>query len=178
MRNVHFAKKWVEEFVIAYRLCPFAQVPYEAGQVRFCEIEETDTETILEVFWKEVEVIASAERTEISNSILVIPALTSSFEEYLDVFDMACDLLSMQTKEDKFQLASFHPAYMFEGTDESDPTNYTNRSPVPLIHIIRTEEVADAIQSHPDIDSVPVLNKEKMRELGENHLRELLAKYK
>jgi hypothetical protein len=80
----------------------------------------------------------------------------------------------MQKKDGKFQLASFHPAYQFAGTKEGDPTNYTNRSPLPLIHIIRTEEVADAIASHPDIDSVPLANKAKMRELGVEQLRAML----
>ena len=61
MNNVTRAKKWVEEFVIGYTLCPFARAPYEAGQVRFCEITETHTEAILEAFWKEVEVIDSAD---------------------------------------------------------------------------------------------------------------------
>jgi len=178
MNNTDRTKKWVEDFVIAYTLCPFAQTPYEAGQVRFCEIEESDTAAILEAFWKEVEVIDSADESEISTSILVVPALSSSFEEYLDVIHMATDLIEMQNKEDKFQLASFHPAYLFEGTVESEPTNYTNRSPLPLIHIIRREEVARAIASHPDIDSVPIVNQEKMRDLGEEHLKANLESFK
>jgi uncharacterized protein len=174
---VKLAERWVEEFVIAYGLCPFARTPYESGLVRFCEIDAVDTETILQAFWKEVEMLDNVDETQISNSILVIPALASSFEVYLDVFAMACDLLELQNKEDKFQLASFHPAYRFEGTDENDPTNYTNRSPAPLIHIIRTEEVASAIESHPNIDSIPIRNKARMRELGEERLRDLLARY-
>ncbi len=178
MNNVNRAKKWVEDFVIGYTLCPFARVPYEAGQVRFCEITETDTEAILEAFWKEVEMIDHADSAEISNSILVLPALTDSFERYLDILDMATDLLDMQKKAEKFQLASFHPAYQFDGTEKSDPTNYTNRSPVPLIHIIRIEEVAQAIASHPDIDSVPIANQEKMRELGVEHLNSFLESLK
>jgi hypothetical protein len=178
MKNVDRAKKWVEDFVIAYALCPFARVPYEAGQVRFCEITETDTEAILEAFWKEVDVIDRAGEQEMSNSILAIPALTDSFEHYLDILAMATDLLELQNVADKFQLASFHPAYLFDGTEDIDPTNYTNRSPVPLIHIIRSEEVALAIESHPDIDSVPIANQSKMRELGEDHLKAFLESMK
>jgi len=178
MNNVNRAKKWVEEFVIAYTLCPFARIPYEAGQVRFYEVEETEPEAILQAFWKEIEVIDSTDDAEISNSILVIPALSDSFESYLDVFYMASDLLEVQGKGDKFQLASFHPAYVFERTTESDPTNYTNRSPQPLIHVIRIEEVARAIESHPDIDSVPIANQAKMRELGEDHLKDFLESLK
>lgn len=178
MNNVNHAKRWVEEFVIGYALCPFARVPYEAGQVRFCEIAETETEAILEGFWNEVELIDSADETEISNSILVIPALTDSFERYLDVLDLANELLEMQNKADKLQLASFHPEYQFDETEKNDPTNYTNRSPIPLIHIIRIGEVARAIASHPDIDSVPIANQVKMRELGEEHLKGFLESFK
>jgi uncharacterized protein len=174
MKNVDRAQKWVVDFVIEHTLCPFARVPYEAGQVRFCEIGETDVEAILDAFWTEVDLIDRVEKSEISNSILVIPALKNSFGQYLDVFNMACDLLELQNKAGKFQLASFHPLYQFVGTDESDPTNYTNRSPLPLIHIIRTEEVAQAIESHPDIDSVPIANQAKMRAMGEERLRSFL----
>ena len=177
MNHVNHAKRWVEEFVIGYTLCPFAKVPYEAGQVRFCEITETETELILEAFWKEVEVIDEADEVEISNSILVIPSLTDSFDRYLDVLYLATDLLEMQNKSDKLQLASFHPEYQFDGTTSNDPTNYTNRSPVPLIHFIRIAEVARAIESHPDIDSVPIANQAKMRELGEDHLKGYLETF-
>ncbi|RLD19069.1 MAG: DUF1415 domain-containing protein, partial [Bacteroidetes bacterium] len=95
-----------------------------------------------------------------------------------DVLDMAAELLEMQNKADKFQLASFHPAYQFEGTTQNDPTNYTNRAPVPLIHIIRVEEMARAIASHPDIESIPIANQVKMRELGEEHLKDFLESLK
>ncbi len=178
MNHVNRTRKWVEDFVIAYALCPFARTPYDAGRVRFCEITEIDAEAILQAFWKEVEIIDCAKETEISNSILAIPALTGSFEDYLDMIAMAMELLEMQNKTNKFQLASFHPAYQFEGTKQNDPTNYTNRSPVPLIHIIRVEEMARAIASHPDIDSVPIANQTKMRELGEEHLRDFLESLK
>ncbi len=178
MKNTDRARSWVEKFVIAYTLCPFARAPYEAGRIKFLEISETNTEAILEAFWKEVEIMDNADATEISNSILVVPALSDSFEQYLDVFHMASELLEMQHKAGKFQLASFHPAYRFEGTTDSDPTNYTNRSPLPAIHILRVDEVANAIASHPDIDLVPVENQAKMKELGEEQLKEILKEFK
>ena len=141
MSYIDRTRRWVEDFVIARALCPFARTPYEAGLVRISEFDCKSTEEQLSAFWQEVELIERTGPAEISNTIIVIPALARSFEQYLDLFEMATDLLKLQGKADVFQLASFHPLYQFEGTDEGDPTNYTNRSPAPLIHIIRVDEV-------------------------------------
>lgn len=41
-------KKWINQFVIKYNLCPFAQPVVKANQVRYRVILEEDPEKILE----------------------------------------------------------------------------------------------------------------------------------
>ena len=40
------------------------------------------------------------------------------------------------------QLASFHPGYQFAVTDPDAVENYTNRSPYPMLHLLREESIS------------------------------------
>jgi hypothetical protein len=91
---------------------------------------------------------------------------------------MAEQLLLLQGYEGVYQLASFHPDYRFEdnGSDtEIDPANYTNRSPYPMLHIIREESLERALSHYPDPENIPVRNIKLTREMRLNNLQKLLA---
>jgi len=57
-----------------------------------------------------------------------------------------------------------------------DASNYTNRSPLPLLHLLRESSIERAIASAPNIDQIPERNKQVARARGEVFWRELLAK--
>jgi len=65
-----------------------------------------------------------------------------------------------------FQLATFHPHYQFEGSEPSAPENRTNRSPYPMLHILREERLTKAIATYPDVDRIPERNIALMRSLA------------
>ena len=64
------------------------------------------------------------------------------------------------------QLASFHPDYQFEGTTIDDVSNWTNRAPLPILHLLKEDSVTRAVDSFPDPDSIPARNIEKLQQLG------------
>jgi hypothetical protein len=76
--------------------------------------------------------------------------------------------------EGVYQIASFHPDYQFEGTDPDDAENYTNRSPYPLLHLLREESLERAIAEFADVDQIPTRNIELMNSLGQGKLKVLL----
>ena len=41
------------------------------------------------------------------------------------------------------QLATFHPQYQFSDAEEDDVENWTNRSPYPMFHLLRENEIED-----------------------------------
>lgn len=47
--------------------------------------------------------------------------------------------------EGSVQIAAFHPDFTFGDASTSDITNYVNRSPLPMIHLLREEEVTRAV---------------------------------
>ena len=169
------SKKWVELFVIGHRLCPFAKRPFDKGQIRFQVCFEKKTEEQLMAFWGEIILLSKTPKEKTSNTVLILPNGLNDFEKYLDLYYLAENLLVEKNKNGEFQLASFHPGYQFENTDKNDVSNYTNRSPFPFIHILRVEEVADAIAHYPDIEKVPERNIEELKNMGKGELKKLFG---
>jgi hypothetical protein len=73
-----------------------------------------------------------------------------------------------------YQVASFHPRYQFAGTAVADVENYTNRSPYPLLHLLREQSLERSIASYPDTEQIPLRNIELMKRLGIARLKQLL----
>jgi hypothetical protein len=82
-------------------------------------------------------------------------------------------LLEKEGYEGVYQIASFHPKYLFAGTKESDPSNYTNRSPYPMLHLLREESLEQAIEKHINADLIPEKNIQKATELGIDYFKNL-----
>ncbi|MEZ4982114.1 MAG: DUF1415 domain-containing protein [Saprospiraceae bacterium] len=171
MKPASITQHWVLDFVIGFNLCPFARKPFNKNQIRFQTCEETDPESILMKFWEEVELLEQTPKEDISNTLFILPEVTWTFEEFLDIYYIAEELLELHGKSEDVQLAGFHPDFRFEETDENEPVNYVNRSPFPMIHLLRIDEVADAIESHPDTEKIPAINKAVLDELGSEELK-------
>lgn len=171
---INSVRHWVEKVVIGLNLCPFAKQPYDLGIIRFEAYLEDDMTSQLEAIAKEVGVLIN--QPKLSNSLISFPNGLDDFDTFLDFVYLAERLLEQQSWEEDFQLANFHPDYRFEGTEADVPSNYTNRAPYPVIHIIRTEEMAEAIASYPDVEKVSENNIKKMNELGVEGIKALLLK--
>ena len=75
--------------------------------------------------------------------------------------------------EGVYQIASFHPDYQFDGTKPDDVENYTNRSPYPMLHLIREASLERVIADYPDVDQIPARNIALMNSLGKDKLQAL-----
>lgn len=108
-----------------------------------------------------------------ATTLLVLPEGFADFDDYLDLLAMAEALLEDIDLDGQLQLASFHPHYQFDDTDYDDPGNWTNRAPYPILHLLTEESVARAVESHPDPDSIPDTNIDKLEEMGTDVLEAL-----
>lgn len=109
-----------------------------------------------------------------TTSLLIITEGLEDFNEYLDIIYALEAALMADGLDEEIQVASFHPEYTFEGTQKDHLENYTNRSPYPMIHFLKVDEVAKAIASHPNTDTIPEENKKTLQAVG---LPELLKLY-
>jgi hypothetical protein len=164
---------WLNTVIIAHNICPFARREQERGSIRFSVEQDTDIETCLMNLIQECARLDSD--AAIETTLLIYANAFKSFDDYLDFLAVADDLLIDQGYEGVYQLASFHPDYYFEGAKLDDPENYTNRSPYPMLHLIRETSIDRAISSYPDVENIPSRNIELTRRLGLNTWKNLLA---
>lgn len=158
------SRAWVERFVVAHNVCPFARREVERDSIRYVTVDATSFEPALLALLDECRHLDSHPRTE--TTLLVILHGVEDFETYLDLLALAEALLEEQGYEGVYQLASFHPDYCFGGTEASDPANYTNRSPWPMLHLLREESLDRALASFAHPERIPERNIALMHELG------------
>ena len=142
-RIVADVKDWIESFVIAHNLCPFAAQPLRLGRVRF-ELTTAESEHDL-LLCLANELGRLAHDPNIETTLIIHPLALTDFEAYNQFLDLVDALLEQQDLAGVFQVASFHPDYQFAGTEAEAPENKTNQSPYPMLHILREESVEQAI---------------------------------
>ena len=87
--------------------------------------------------------------------------------------ELAEALLEEYDYDGIYQIASFHPEYLFAGAKRDAPANYTNRAPYPTLHLLRESSLDRAIDSHPDIDGIPQRNIDYSQEKGLEYMKVL-----
>lgn len=165
---------WVEDVVVAHDFCPFAGREVARNSIRYVVSPESRVADALEVLIDEC--LQLDRDSTIETTLLIYPQGFEVFEDYLDFAALAEDLLFEQGYEGVYQLATFHPDYCFADSPVDDPANYTNRSPCPLLHLLREASLEQAIAGHPDPEGIPERNVSYARELGLSTMRALFDK--
>lgn len=164
---------WLNTVIIAHNICPFANREQQRGSIHYCTHHDTDLNSGL------LAVLRECERLNIDDTIettlLIFDRAFADFEAYLDFLDLAEALLIDQDYEGVYQLASFHPDYCFDGASPDDAANYTNRSPYPMVHLLRETSIDRAIANYPDPENIPDRNIALTRRIGQASMHALLA---
>ena len=159
-------RTWLERAVIGLQLCPFARAVYVNEQVRYVVSDASNTEALREVLERELRTLAQTDASVIDTTLLIHPQVLTDFLDYNDFLDIAEETVETLELDGVVQIASFHPAYQFAGTTLDDVTNFTNRSPYPILHLLREESVSRAVEAFPDAPTIYQRNIETMRRLG------------
>ncbi len=165
--EIELVRRWIEEAVLGLGLCPFAGEPWHAGRVRLTVTEATSEQQLLDDLCLEVTTLDETDPELLETTLLIIPKLLRSFEDYNQFLDLADELFDTHGWTGRFQLASFHPDYQFAGTKPGDPENLTNRSPYPLLHVLRESTVSRALEEHTNPDQIPETNIATLRALSD-----------
>jgi hypothetical protein len=165
-------QNWVESIVVNLNLCPFARRELDSGRVRLKNFSGDDESGLLQALQDETELLDRD--TSIETTLLIHPFVLQDFDKYNKFLNLVDDLIVDLRREGVYQVASFHPQYQFAGTDPDAPENYTNRSPFPMLHLLREASVEKAIESYPDVEKIPERNIECMNDMGKEKLDDLL----
>ncbi|MGB3798925.1 MAG: DUF1415 domain-containing protein [Lewinella sp.] len=166
MTAVESTQRWVQDFVVRLGLCPFAARPLRAGKVRYLETEVQSAEESF--YWTAgcLQDFVGEPRERVETTLLIFPNGFAEFPAFLDFVEEIEDVLASSGAESFVQLAHFHPAYCFADLQPADPANATNRSPHPILQLLRVEGVAEAVADYPEVESIPERNISLLRRMA------------
>ena len=158
-------RRWLEISVIGLELCPFAQGPYRSNRIRYSVSEQRSSVGLLQEFCEELLVLASADPVQCETTLLIHPWVLGDFVEYNEFIGACETAVADRGLEGELQVAGFHPQYRFADSESEDIENYTNRSPFPMLHLLRESSVERAAATG-DMEEIYRRNIRTMRELG------------
>ena len=177
MSNEHViehTQKWLRSFIVKLNICPFAKRELDRGSVKIHVAQTKKTQHALEELL--MELIFLDKNASVETTLLIFPTLFRDFFQYLDFVDYAELLIREQGYEGVYQLATFHPDYCFADAEMDDVSNYTNRSPYPMLHLLREASVEKAIAHYGDTAKIPENNIATMEKLGLKKIEKILAR--
>ncbi|HEX5739212.1 MAG TPA: DUF1415 domain-containing protein [Hydrogenophaga sp.] len=170
-------RHWLEKAVIGLNLCPFARSVYVKNQVRIVVSQARHLDAFLDDLDRELDLLVNTPADEIDTTLLVHPTLFPHFDVFNDFQNVVDDVVAEHELEGVIQVAHFHPAFQFEGTEADDVTNFTNRAPYPVLHLLREESVERAVASEGgDAEAIVERNLKTLRDLGADGWQAVLQK--
>lgn len=166
-------QQWLQEIVIDLHLCPFALKEYQSDGVVFYVSEATEEIQLMQELEQQLKRLQADDT--IGTLLLIHPLVGVEFSDYNQILAMVDNLLEVMDLVGEFQVASFHPGYQFANTQTNSAENYTNRSPYPMLHLLRESAVEQAIASYTNIDKVPERNIQTMNQIGYAELQAKLS---
>lgn len=163
---------WVRSFIVELNICPFANHVLSDKTLGITVSSATNLEDALTALMSAIYHLDKDTNEE--TTLLVFPNLFADFSEYLHYVEIAEKWLLMASYEGIYQLATFHPDYVFADVTGDDVSNYTNRSPYPMIHILRESSLDKAIAFYGDTTVIPAQNIQLMHRLGLDKIKQLI----
>ncbi len=139
---------------------------YVKKQIHFCVSAATAPRELLDDLAKELDALVAMDASTRETTLLIAPGCLHDFMEFNAFLASGDRLIRKRGLEGVVQLASFHPAYQFEGTETDDITNCTNRSPYPTLHLLREDSIAAAVEAFPEPEAIYEANMQTLRRLG------------
>lgn len=166
-------QQWLEDVVIGLNLCPFAAKPNRNKQIKIFVSEATTEEVLLEDVLQELMNLDSKTAEELETTLVAIPNMLQDFMDYNFFLDWVDALIKQQEWEGIYQIATFHPDYCFGGAEPEDDENLTNRSPYPVLHLIREESMEKVLKHYPNPEAIPDTNIARVEALSQEERRKL-----
>ncbi len=163
---INRTRNWLEKAVIGLNLCPFAKQPYQLERIRYVVSQQQTQDGLLDDLLDELQILKAADPQEWETTLLIHPGVLNDFMQYNDFLDDCDAALTAMKLDGELQIASFHPQYQFADTQIDDIGNFSNRSPYPMLHLLREASISRAVASFAGIAGIVDNNQQKLRELG------------
>ena len=161
-------ESWLERAVIGLNLCPFARAVHVRQQIRYTVTTAAEPAQLVEALTEELNYLHTCDPQVTDTTLLIHPWVLEDFSDYNEFLDIADLVLAGMGLEGEIQIASFHPDYQFSGTQRDDVSNYTNRAPYPILHLLREASIDRAVASVPNTDVIYQRNIATLKQLGKD----------
>ncbi len=163
---IALTRGWVERVVIGLNLCPFAKPVHVKNQISYTLSQARDPEALIADLRRALMSLTETAPESIDTCLLIHPWVLTDFIDYNDFLDVADVIIEESDLTGVLQIASFHPMYQFVGTTPEDVTNCTNRSPFPMLHLLRETSLDKATATLTDANLIVERNLQTMITLG------------
>ena len=163
-------RAWLSSFVVALDLCPFAKPLIGGDGLRIATCFADEQQAIFRSLLEELDHLLNTPEQELLTTLLVFPRALASFDEYLDFFGQAQQLLVDAGLEGIVQMASFHPQYLFEDEPSEGASHFSNRAPYPIVHLLREDTLERVLRDYPNPEKIPLRNIATLEEIGADAL--------
>lgn len=159
-------RRWLERAVIGLNLCPFAKAVHAKRQIRWVVSRASTESALLADFARELQDLAAADPQAIDTTLLIHPEVLQDFHAYNQFLARADRAIVKQQLQGVLQVASFHPHYQFHDCEADDIANCSNRSPYPMLHLLRESSIDRAVAAFPQAEAIYDANIRTLRQLG------------
>lgn len=165
--------EWIKSVVIGCNFCPFAAKVMQQKSIRYVVIEDATKENTLDSLAEELHFLDTHD--DVETTLIILPNRFADFGSYLSLVAAVEKSNTRLGYEGIYQIASFHPEYIFADSAPDDPANYTNRSIYPMLHLLREESITQALKHYKDPEGIPRRNVDYTRERGLQYMQLLRA---
>ena len=141
-------RTWLAELVVGLNLCPFARPLMGADNLRIAVCDSADTASARRRFLQELDLLQRSSEREIATTLLAFPATLGEFVDYLDFLNETQALL------------------VDAGKPPGAASHYSNRSPYPLVHLLREDMLSRVLAEDSDPQEIPARNIATLEAIG------------
>ncbi len=173
---IEHTKRWISSVVIGLNLCPFAKRVFQGDLIRHVVSEATNEEELFAELEAELQNLATVPVSQTETTLIIHPLVFENFLDFNDFLAVADKLVEALRLRGTIQVASFHPDYQFEGTAPDDVENFTNRSPYPMLHLLREESIAKVAGDTDELLEIPQRNIKLLQSLGRERMLDMMKR--
>lgn len=159
-------RRWLERAVIGLNLCPFAKSVHVKQQIHYVVSKATEPADVLDTLRDELQALASADPQARDTTLLILPMAFVEFVDFNDFLYSADKVLRKLKLSGELQIASFHPQFEFADAAPDAISNYTNRAPYAILHLLREASIDRAVEAFPEAEAIFEKNIETLERLG------------
>jgi len=115
--------------------------------------------------------------TKAKTTMIIVPTL-DEFTTFLDFYYLCNDIVKQLGLTDDIELVTFHPEHQYEGTSFSDSVNFANRSPYPIVQLLRKSDLEEVGMTQEWKSRILEANEETLFHVGYEKLNQMLDEYR